>query len=1009
MKMEIKWSKEQEEALRYDLGNTLVSASAGSGKTAVLTERVFRILKTNVKLNEILVLTFTNLAAQEMRDRIRDKLVTAGLNDLASNVDAVNIQTYDAYALAILSKYQSRIGLYGKVKVVDKSIIDLQIKKTLRTILDKRYIAKDKKTLSLIYEYCLKNDDNIIDLLVSAYNKFDLRFDKKEYLDNYINKFYDEKKIRSFITNYYKEYKKLISDAISYVKCSESAKYADKMIAYLSSLENIDDLASLQAFIHSEAIKFPSGDKKLVDEYNYHIKLKDEINCYHEHLDYSSLDEIYHRIVANKEHIEVLIDILKELDDLITKFKKEHYVYTFNDIFKMAMQIVKLPDINEKLKKQYKYIMIDEYQDTSPLQEEFISSFANNNVYAVGDIKQSIYRFRNADCTLFQNKFDKYQKGDGGTLITLFDNYRSRKEVIDNNNQIFAPLMNKENTGLDYINDHMMRFGSLTYESLKEKRSYNHEIIRLEKKDNMLRSELEARTIAFDIVRRMKEYTKVRDKDGLRDIEYSDFAILSYAKTNFSIYQKVFSEYGIPLFANYENSLNDNDVTLVFKNIIKCIVSINESKYNSSFRHAFISILRSFLFSVKDQEIEDAFYNNNFFEYEAYKILKEISSEAKNLSLEDITRLIVDKFDFYDRLISVGDIAENKELIKYFYTMANAMDEMNFSLSDYALYFDELDKYEIDQTFKGSQPAFNSVKIMTIHASKGLQFKYVYYVGLNSSFLKANNGKMLIDDEYGIDLPNRNYVHSDGYFHDFIAKKEKIATINEQLRVFYVALTRAEEKAILLMPEAKYKDSFLKLNCYFDFFNYSHVALNEYSINIDEELILPKKAIEVDKGNINILSPFNFKKDKHIRRHISKEKSDEVDSRALELGNKFHYYLELVNFASKDTSFIKNNKDRQIIDKFLKNTIFDKASEAKICHEYAFYDEENDVYGIIDLMLIYDDHIDIIDYKLSHVDDEDYVKQVNAYRSYIKCVSGNKKINVYILGILSGLIKEVKE
>ncbi len=1008
-KMEIKFSLEQEEALRFDKGNTLVSASAGSGKTAVLTERVFRILKSNVKLNELLVLTFTNLAAQEMRDRIRGKLLGDHLYDMASNVDAVNIQTYDAYALSLVKKYGDKIGVYGKIKVVDKALIDLEIKKTIRQILDAHYDANDQDVIDLAYEFCFKNDDVLVDFLVKTYNKIENITDKDSYLDNFISNFYDENRARLFLDEYISSYRKCLNEAIKELKFFDNEKYINLMLPFLEELESIDSIEKLHDYLAS--YKFPTKTKNAGEEIGaYHINLKNNLASYFAHLNYENKEAIIKKMLLGKNYASTLIKLLKELDEKVYKFKVEHGVYTFLDIFKMAMKIVNLPNIKEKLKKQYKYIMIDEYQDTSPIQEEFINSFANDNVYCVGDVKQSIYRFRNADCALFQKKFDDYKANRGGKLITLFDNYRSRDEVIADNNYIFSKLMSFEDTGLNYASDHAMNFAKKDYSSLIDRNmDYHHEILYFTMKDkSMLRAEYEANLICSDIISKIKNHVQVRDGNSMRDITFKDFAILSYAKTEFATFQKVFNEYAIPLYANYEQSLNDNDVTLTFKNIIKCIALYLDNNFDKSFDHSFMSILRSFLFETKDEDIEDVYYKKNYDDYLAFSKIKNIANKSKNSSLLEITKMIISDFDFYEKLIKVGDIANNKELINHFYNVSDMMDALNYSLSDYSLYYEELKEYDIDQTFKGSDSNLDSVNLLTIHASKGLEFKYVYYVGLTKYFKFSEGGSRLnFDKDYGFDFYSRK--SGEGFFHEFILKKERLAMVNEQLRVFYVALTRAREKAILLFNEVKYqnakaKDTFSKNNSYMDFLKFKGIELPSRVIEFSREHL--EKIHSIDSKEINIEDSYKFDSEIFSPHRISKKKSDDASSIALELGNKFHYYLELVDFSSKDTSFIIDRKDRDIIDRFLKNDIFKDAGKAKVCHEYAFYDEAEDVNGVIDLLLIYDNHIDIVDYKLSHVDDEAYIRQVNLYKKFISSIS-EKKINMYIISILHGNVLEV--
>ncbi|MCF0117738.1 MAG: hypothetical protein HUJ61_06815 [Bacilli bacterium] len=393
--------------------------------------------------------------------------------------------------------------------------------------------------------------------------------------------------------------------------------------------------------------------------------------------------------------------------------------------------------------------------------------------------------------------------------------------------------------------------------------------------------------------------------------------------------------------------------------------------------------------------------------------ISELARISSTSSLKDFTTKVIEIFDMYNKFITVGDVSNNIELLNYYIDLAAQMDDMDYSLEDYSLFYQELDRYELDPEFQGSGTSTNAVKLMSIHASKGLQFKVVYYAGLSKKFMDGSKGNMRFDKDYGICLPNIDYVHPESFYKDFISKKDKIDTINEQLRVFYVALTRAEEKAILI-NRLDYKKNiptkFEKMNSYLDFYNFSEVNFEftelEPLMEREEKLDDAEKVDEQTRLDIKL--PYNFDKTTISKSKASKDKTEDVDTKALELGNLYHYYLELTDFGNKDTSFIKDLKHKEIIDTFLRNPIFKNSDKAKVCHEYSFFDEEAHKNGVIDLLLVYDDHIDIVDFKLSHVDDEAYDTQVGIYKDYIRKIAPNKQINTYVLGIISGAVREVK-
>ena len=285
---------------------------------------------------------------------------------------------------------------------------------------------------------------------------------------------------------------------------------------------------------------------------------------------YSSTSEIKEEILATYNNIEIIIEILKEFDEKLTKWKKEEEIFNFNDISRMAIKVVdENPDIKNELVRSFNEILVDEYQDTSDTQEKFISLISSNNVYMVGDIKQSIYRFRNANPYIFKNKYDSYRDTDLGIKIDLLKNFRSRKEVLENINLLFDLFMDDRIGGADYKESHRMVFGNNSYikEGLTEQ-NYDYELITYNKDElgNLTKDEEEAFIIGNDILKKMNEKFQVFDKDELRlrNIEYSDFVILLDKSKNFNLYKKIFEIFHIPLAILKDESLKKDEDNLTF-------------------------------------------------------------------------------------------------------------------------------------------------------------------------------------------------------------------------------------------------------------------------------------------------------------------------------------------------------------------------------------------------------------------------------------------------------------
>lgn len=1010
-------TKNQELAINARSGNYLVSASAGSGKTAVLTERVFQVIKEGTTLDELLVLTFTNLAAAEMRDRIRQKLIDTKDKELfkvASNLDAANIQTFDAFALNIVKKYYYLLNLSKDINIVDKTVLAIEERKLLDKIFENHFNAKDIRVLNLIHDYCLKNNENLKDFILEVSHKFDLKEDKQSFINDYVINHFKKSRVDKLINELVESIIESINKMIVRVKTFENVDYVDVVLPILERYSQCHSYESLRSALLSEENKMPRMAGKLSlaeypDDKNYHGFISKSLKSFIELLKFETVDEYWTQFKNTQDHVSTILTFVSELDISLNKFKEKYAVYTYSDIAKFATKIVSLPNINKEFKNKYKYIMIDEYQDTSDSQEQFINLISNNNVYVVGDVKQSIYRFRNANCDLFLDKYNRYESGVDGKRIELPENFRSRKEVVETVNKIFAPLMTPVNTGLDYAKEHMMVHGNKSYISANSE--YNSEIIEYEPNNLYQTNEHQARLIASDILKKINDGFQVFDKDTqkLRNATFKDFAIIMYSKKSFPVYQKVFNDYQIPLYADYDKSIRENNLTMTIENIIALIDLFNEQDFSKKFMHSFISVLRSFLFRESDQEIENLAYDENYTRFKLYDILKQTCEQSKTLNLKDQIALIIKNFDIYNKIISLGDVSKNNALLDYYFNIAKQMDKMGYSIKEFKQYFDDLKEFEIDPEYSPTDDVSECVKLLTIHASKGLQFKVCYFAELTKKFNNQSlRNHFLVDSIYGIDVPNVYHKDISTIFHTIINKKEKKENLEEQLRVFYVALTRAEEKIIMVAQKQYRKEpiqTFEQVNCFYDFVYLSDAGLLRYDGNVSKNARIAEENKEF-LGKISIKNPVKLSNEVKVNKHASKELDYDTDDELLLLGNKYHYYLELVNFNTKDTSFIKDENDKKRIDMLLRNPLFNKVSEAKVMHEYPFVDNKNNVTGVIDLLLVYNDHIDIVDFKLSNVDDEKYERQLGVYKDYISQLS-NLKINTYVLGILSNKIKQI--
>ncbi len=1024
------WTNEQKEAIYTEGTNIIVSAGAGSGKTAVLTERVLEKVKKGISVDNLLILTFTKMAAKEMKERIGDKLKKEGLTSELAKLDTADITTFDAYALSVVKKYHYYLNVSKAINIIDGSVITLYKRKILKDIFEELYEENNHEFIDFIQEYCIKDDKDIFEFILNINSKLDLKTNKREYLDNYINTVYDEVKIDNDIDNYIKVILKLISNINDYLEYIDDDDYLAKLYDVLSPLlsaKSYDDIKS------NISIKLPilRGASDITREYR--DKIKSTIDEIKKLTTYDSYDDIKRGILSTKGNAKVIIDIIKKLDDITYNYKVKYNSYEYSDISALAIKLVRdNKEIREEIKNNLNEILIDEYQDTNDVQEEFISYISNNNVYMVGDIKQSIYRFRNANPYIFKNKYDTYSNNIGGIKIDLNKNFRSREEVINNINLLFDRIMDNDIGGADYSLSHRMIYGNLMYKGDGDnKEDNNFSVYNYLNGTTFKNNEVEAFIIADDIKNKINSGYRAfgKDTNGVRKIKYSDFAILLDSSKSFDLYKKILEYNGIPTSIVKSVNLTDGEVVLVIKNIISFIIKINDNKIDNEFKKLFISIGRSFLFNTDDNVLFDYFLNNNFKDSDIYKISYNITKRLDTISLEEIIDLIVDNFDFYNKLFLLGDYNANILRIQKLKEITNSLINLDYDIYDYQKYLDDIISNNLKLEYSVNDNSTDTVKIMTIHASKGLEFGVCYYGELYNRFNNSDAiSKYSYDNKYGIILPYKDKFLYNTIYHNLSYRDYVMENISERIRLFYVALTRAKEKMIFILPSNTKEDnksigdiidnsirgkynSFASIMYSLESITkdyYKNIDINDINLSKDYNMISNnnyKEHLKLinDKIEVNttcILSSIKenktfSKKDIHI---ITKEEEDK-----LLYGRLIHELFECTDFNNLD-NLSDNNK--KIIERFLEKV---DISHANIYKEYEFiYDEDNTTYhGIIDLMLEYQDNIKIIDYKLKNINDDAYIKQLNGYKDYIEKLF-NKKTSIYLYSITLNTLEEIK-
>ena len=1034
------WTKEQSLAINEEGSNIIVSAGAGSGKTAVLSERVIRKLKGGVHINELLLLTFTKAAAAEMKQRIRKKITKE--EDLLSELDMIDasyITTFDSFALSIVKKYHYLLNISPNVNIIDEAVITIKKEEIMNEIFENKYLIEDKLFLHLIDDFCVKDDKNIQKEILAISNKLDMLPNKKEYLSNYIETNFILEKIEEDVNKYVDLIKKE-GDKIEGI-CNELSSYFDsdymnKLYESLDKLLNANTYDEIKDSLNVSIPRIPKGtsdEGKKVKE-----KLSDIIKNLGKMCVYENVEYIKKTILLTKDYIRAIIDIILEFDDKVNEFKFDNDAYEFNDIALLSIKLVReFPEVREEVKNSFNEIMIDEYQDTNDLQEEFISYISNNNVYMVGDIKQSIYRFRNANPNIFKNKYDNYSVNNGGIKIDLNKNFRSRREVLDNVNLMFNLIMSDLIGGADYISTHQMVFGNNAYiNEGNTNQNYNIDILEYnyDKDSGFTMEEIECFIIADDIKKKVESHYQVFDKDELilRDIKYSDFAILIDRSSTFDLFKKIFEYKQIPLNILKEEKMNNDKDVYVLNNLLKFVIKIANHEYDTTFKYLFVSLMRSFIINETDDNIFKYFLNNNFKDNELYKKSYEISKKINNISVNELLNIIIKEFDFYEKLITIGNIDTSIIKIDKILDMANSLGTLGYTPRMFSEHLDKLVKENYTMKYQVNNDFGDAVKIMTIHKSKGLEYHVCYFPNMYKRFnLGELNEKILYNNKIGIVTPFFDEGIGETIYKTLLKNDYLLEEISEKIRLFYVAVTRAKEKMVVVLPnkdiddldnEVVLKDEKKEEYRTLGDLIYSirnrldgyiaKVELDKLKMSKDYNIIASgnfESSIEgtdtkLDVKNINIsnieIESSSFSKKMH-------ELIDVETKNNIELGLKMHEILENTDF--KNMTKLDNHFYQEKIDKLVNSDLFKNIKDAKIYKEYEFIYVKDDTkyHGIIDLMLEYDDHIDIVDYKLKNVDDDKYILQLKGYQEFVRSNSG-KPVSLYLYSIIDSVILKIE-
>ena len=858
------WTFEQMRAIHEKKSNILVAAAAGSGKTAVLVERIVnKIIEDKIDIDRILVVTFTNLAASQMKERILDVIYER----LEQNPEDINLQrqitllpkanicTIDSFCLDIVKNNFYELDISPNFRIADEIELKILKQEAIEELFEDKYEENDVDFIKLIENYTsYKSDENLKNIVLKIYNYIQSMPYPEKWLKEQVEKFNIKENIDFSKTEWgkllFENAKEDIVDGILQLQevlyiaeeenLDKTKVVLSEDIRKLQKLNNTSNWEELYNSLQELSFDRWSKDKNATEELNEELKKKRDI--IKAKIDFIKKENIIYNSQTALDDTIKMYEIMKLIEKLVCDFilvfqkkKKDKNITDFSDIEHFALNILISNGIPsktaEKYQEKFEEIAIDEYQDSNMIQELILNTISrNNNIFMVGDVKQSIYKFRQAKPELFLEKYETYKikeikKENENLKIKLFKNFRSRKEVLDFTNTIFQNIMSKEFGAIEYNEEEYLNLGTLDY---KDGENYIPEldIIDINKEeenenDKIENVVLEAKFVAKKIKEMIENKFLVSEKNkGLKPATYKDFAILLRSTKNIAnIFEKELTIENIPVFCDATSEYLTSYEIQTIMNLLKIINNPHQDIPQ-------ITVLRSMiggfneneLLEIRRNEKEKSFYNSMI----DYCNDNESNQETREKVIQYIKRL--DKWREESKYFSLDEFIWHLYLETGFYNYASLMNNGQYRVANLKMLFEKAREYEktslkglynfinfIDKlqlTSKDMSGAKiigeneNVVRIMSIHKSKGLEFPIVFLSGTGKKFnlMDINQDDILLHDELGIGpkfIDTKLNVKFDTLSKKAISIKIKQEQIEEELRILYVALTRAKEKLII--------------------------------------------------------------------------------------------------------------------------------------------------------------------------------------------------------------------
>lgn len=1018
----------QKKAIDIRNTNVVVSASAGSGKTAVLVERLCQlVLKDHISIDSILAMTFTKDAAAEMKARLLSKLKEQPKTDYILQqmalLETASISTIDSFCLSIVQNYYYKIPISYTMS-----------KQTAST-------AQTRLAFENAYKHAIQ------DLDLKAYTQLKMYFHSFGKTEEDIQKYIEdilaiinsksEEDAKAWIENIQESYTylnpKIMEYALKYFHnhCLAMTEILDEVIDQISKPEDYEikkDYLSkcLDATSYSDFkvqfelyLKNTIGFKKTIDKVDY-SKYQTSFKEHETSIVENLFDEAFYLkdIQNHKDLVDTLFELTNKVKLYFQLEKKKMEVIDFNDMEHFAYQLLQDPMIKEEMYNKYQMILVDEFQDTNELQEKIIASFCHeNNVFRVGDIKQSIYGFRQANPKIMQDWMEKEDANN--TPLLLQENYRSNASVIEFNNDFYSKIMNNELLGEQFKDIDIANVGTKgQMESPQypvrflytEYKNEDGNKATIKKNHNENRFDL----IANDIIEKHEA-----------GMPYKSMCVLTRNHAPQEKLKAVFEAYNIPAMITIDHGFFTNPAIQIVISTLKALedltddISLCASLMSPLFNISFSQIANCCIEKEKGTSLYTSIKNEDFMKsfFELYA--------NKNKTITQLLQYIYAFNNFYYASTTIQD----KNNLDYLLELAGQFENQN-DIHSFVL---QLSKDAMqDQTQEASLYGKEDdvVQVKTMHQSKGLQFPIVYILSQHEQRDKHGSSCILLDSTLGLSLKGLSLDYKLKYnsiYHLALQTKKELDDLAEEMRVFYVATTRPQKELVIVDSIESIEDFYSPLNAYtlLEDESYTGWLLHTYAHMSDSLVVFDKKQglyerpLKVRQNNASYILPTYSKASKAFSSQTASGAKIKLDWKEVSLsknigtirGTLFHEIVaqcaypyqekDIIAYADSYGYTLKNHDIKQILALNLDALYASWMKEKHVFEQSYIIEEKNQVvHGFMDLVIYKDNEIIIVDFKTDAVDNEQklidlYTIQLQTYKKAMKKLT-NLPINTCI-------------